>query len=260
MFRTLAAGCLVWLIACQNLEGPASATTPQLLVQAVMNAGTDMQVVIVSRTRTGLSATVSGGIGDNEPVLAAKVTVIAPNGTVMVASEHDSVCECAPGMYTIHPFSSGIDLRQGGTYTLHVRTTLGEEVSGATTIPVDTQRVIGVPGRVFLPAQDTLRLTWSRVPGARRYEVSIGRPLTAEHQIFTDTTITLPGNTLDPAGDSIFPVGPVEVLVSAVDVNYYDYYRAQSDPFAGAPPSHLTGAVGVFGSIVPILIAELQVR
>jgi len=31
-----------------------------------------------------------------------------------------------------------------------------------------------------------------------------------------------------------------------VDVNYYDYYRSQSDPFAGAAPSHLVGAVGVF--------------
>jgi hypothetical protein len=163
-------------------------------------------------------------------------------------------------MYTIHPFSSGIDLRQGGTYTLHVRTTLGEEVSGTTTIPVDTQRVIALPRRVFLRAQDTLRLTWSRVPGARRYAVSIGSRLTGEHQIFTDTAIMVPGSTLDPAGDNIFPVGLVEVLVSAVDVNYYDYYRAQSDPFAGAPPSHLTGAVGVFGSIAPILVAALQVR
>jgi hypothetical protein len=50
------------------------------------------------------------------------------------------------------------------------------------------------------------------------------------------------------------------VTVSAVDVNYYDYYRAQSDPFAGAPPSHLTGAVGVFGAYVPMLGGQLQVR
>jgi hypothetical protein len=225
-----------------------------------MNAGTDMQVVIVSRTRTGLTATVSGGIGNNEPVLGANVTVMAPNGIVMVASEHDSVCDCSPGMYTIHPFSSGIDLRDGGTYTLHVRTTLGDEVSGTTTIPVDTQQFIRLPRRVFVRAQDTLRLTWSRAPGARSYEVAIGLPQTGVHQIFTDTTITVPGSALTPLGDNIFPIGPVEVLVSAVDANYYDYYRAQSDPFAGAPPSHLTGAVGVFGSVVPILISELQVR
>jgi hypothetical protein len=63
------------------------------------------------------------------------------------------------------------------------------------------------------------------------------------------------------AGDPVFPRGrPVEVLVSAVDMNYYDYYRAQSDPFAGAAPSHLVGAIGVFGAVVPLLLTELQVQ
>jgi hypothetical protein len=43
-------------------------------------------------------------------------------------------------------------------------------------------------------------------------------------------------------------------------MNYYDYYRAQSDPFAGAAPSHLVGAIGVFGAVVPLLLTELQVQ
>ena len=52
----------------------------------------------------------------------------------------------------------------------------------------------------------------------------------------------------------------VRVIVSAVDQNYYDYYSTQSDPFAGPAPGHLAGAVGVFGSIAPIVSLQLTVR
>jgi hypothetical protein len=84
---------------------------------------------------------------------------------------------------------------------------------------------------------------------------------TSEYRTFADTSITIPGTQLTVAGDPVFPRGrPVEVLVSAVDMNYYDYYRAQSDPFAGAAPSHLVGAIGVFGAVVPLLLTELQVQ
>jgi hypothetical protein len=59
----------------------------------------------------------------------------------------------------------------------------------------------------------------------------------------------------------VFPLGArMEVWVIAVDVNYYDYYRAQSDPFAGAAPSHLSGAVGVFGSLAPIIFGQIDIR
>ena len=71
----------------------------------------------------------------------------------------------------------------------------------------------------------------------------------------------IPGTALTLTGDEILPAGAsVDVMVSAVDANYYDYYRSQSDPFAGAAPSHLTGATGVFGSLAPILVTELHVR
>jgi hypothetical protein len=49
-------------------------------------------------------------------------------------------------------------------------------------------------------------------------------------------------------------------MVSAVDANYHEYMRIQSDPFAGAPPSRLIGAEGVFGAMVPMLIKSYDVR
>jgi hypothetical protein len=232
---------------------------PQLVVQSVMNTQTLREIVIVTRARTGVIATVSGGIGDDEPVLGANVMVMAPNGRTMIAAKHDPDCDCAPGMYTFYPSRNGVDLSQGGTYTLHVRTASGEEVSGSTTIPTNTSPLLAATRRVFFRSRDTLRLSWPRIPGARSYQVTIGAA-TNTYQVFTDTSITMAGTALTVGGEDIFPVGPVDALVNAVDVNYYEYYRAQSDPFAGAPPTNLVGAVGVFGSVVPMLIADLLVR
>jgi hypothetical protein len=115
---------------------------------------------------------------------------------------------------------------------------------------------------VFFRLRDTLRLSWPRVPGARSYELLLrSHRFGDEYRIFTDTTVLIPGTALTLTGDEILPAGAsVDVMVSAVDANYYDYYRSQSDPFAGAAPSHLTGAMGVFGSVAPILVTELQVR
>jgi hypothetical protein len=98
------------------------------------------------------------------------------------------------------------------------------------------------------------------VQGARSYEVIV-RSDTAEYRIFTDTTVSLPGTLLTFAGYMVFPpLSDVTILVSAVDTNYYDYYRTQTDPFAGVPPGHLAGALGVFGSVAPILLEPVRVR
>lgn len=262
MLRVTAGVCVVLLTACQSLESPASATTSRLVVHAVLNTKNyGYQFILLSRARTGVNPTVSGDIGDDEPVLGATVTITAPNGTAVVATE-DPGCYC-PGVYrfdTLDPFGFGASLYQGGTYTLHVRTPAGEEVSGTMTAPSDTSSGIYGSTRVFVRARDTLRLSWRRLPGARSYEVVIGIPRAAQYRTFADTSIAVPGTALTIEGDDVFPIGQIEVTVSAVDVNYYDYYRAQSDPFAGAPPSHLTGAVGVFGAYVPMLGGQLQVR
>jgi hypothetical protein len=264
MLRVTAGVCVVLLTACQSLESPASATTSRLVVHAVLNTKNyGYQFILLSRARTGVNPTVIGGIGDDEPVPGATVTITAPNGTAVVATD-DPGCNCQPGVYRFNTFDFGASLYQvqyqGGTYTLHVRTPLGEEVSGTMTAPSDTSSGIYGSTRVFVRARDTLRLSWRRLPGARSYEVVIGIPRAAQYRTFADTSIAVPGTALTIEGDDVFPIGQVEVTVSAVDVNYYDYYRAQSDPFAGAPPSHLTGAVGVFGAYVPMLGGQLQVR
>jgi hypothetical protein len=244
---------------CNDLEAPAPAQQGRLVVHAVLDAGASRQIVLVHRARTGTPNSVTGGFSDDDPVDDAIVTITAPDGTVMSGSRFgdDSGACCIPGIWEIDPGLAGVDVRAGGTYTLHVRTGLGEEVTGKTTVPAPSQRV-GVTPRLFFRARDTLRLSWPRLAGAFSYEVIVRSQF--EYRLFTDTSVAIPGNRLSISGDEVFRTGPADVLVSAVDENYYDYYRSQSDPFAGAAPSHLIGAVGVFGSIAPLLEAPLNVR
>ena len=249
------------LVGCQNLEAPAPSQATRLVVHAMLDTQSDVQTVLVYRARTGVpNAIEARGVSDDEPVSDAQVSIVGPDGVTLGAgrpSYPSGEC-CVTGTYVIQP---PLPFPLGGTYTLRIRTPLGEEVTGTTTVPGPARLVLDTP-RTFFRLRDTLRLSWPRVPGARSYEVMIRLDrFDNEYRTFTDTSFTIAGTALTIAGDEIFfPGQDANVVVSAVDVNYYDFYRSQSDPFAGAAPSHITGAVGVFGSINPIFATVLLVR
>lgn len=244
---------VVLLSSCLDLEKVTAPNPPQLVVQGVLNFDDSQQEVFVSLARTG-NAT------HDQPVGGAKVSMTTPIGnTERSGLLVDSLGKCCvPGVYVFD--TPGQPLVAGGTYVLHVQAPSGDEVTGTTTIPV-APRPVAIPARVFFRDRDTLRLSWPHVVGARSYEVLVeGDSPFPQYRVFTDTSIAIPGMALTIYGDMVFNVGLVNVIVSAVDANYYEYYRAQSDPLAGAPPSKLTGAVGVFGSIAPIIYTGLNVR
>lgn len=254
----------VLLAGCMHLEDPAPSQESRLVVHAVLDLFSGDQEVLLYRARTGLpNAVVGNNFSDDEPVEDASVSMTGPDGVTAPADRlltQLGDC-CVPGIYLFRTTAGGILLKTAATYTLHIRTPLGEEVTGTTTIPGPAHPTQD-PARIFFRLRDTLRLTWTQVPGAASYEVVIRMPQFGEvYRAFADSALTIAGTALTIAGDEIFPRGQdASVVVSAVDVNYYDYYRSQSDPFAGAAPSHLTGAVGVFGSIVPIYATQLLVR
>jgi hypothetical protein len=262
--RPLVLGVLL-LAGCLHLEDPAPPQETRLVVHAVLNTNAGQQYVLVYRARTGVPNAVEGGsLSDDEPVTDALITVTGADGTTYGAvnvANPSGEC-CVSGTYIIGlPPLLPMPVTGARTYDLRVRTPLGEEVTGTTTVPGPAQPIQD-PTRIFFRLRDTLRLSWPRVPGAASYEVVIRMPrFDQEYRTFADTSFTIAGTALTITGDEIFERGQdASVLVSAVDVNYYDYYRSQSDPFAGAAPSHLTGAVGVFGSIVPIYATQLVVR
>lgn len=252
------------LAGCTNLEAPAASQATRLVVHAIVDMQASDQTVLVYRARTGLPNAVEGGdLTDDEPVGDALVSITGPDGTTLTADRlfNPTGDCCLAGVYLFPSSPVGLPLTSGGTYTLRIRTSIGEDVTGTTTMPGPAQLRLESP-RIFFRLRDTLQLSWPRVPGAAGYEVIIQLPqFGQEYRTFADTSFSLAGTALTIAGDEIFARGQdANVVVSAVDANYYDYYRSQSDPFAGAAPSHLTGAVGVFGAIVPIFAMQLRVR
>jgi len=246
------------IAGCRDLEDPTAAAAPRLVVHAVLDASSSTQQVLVARARTGATTTTASSLTDDEPVFGATVELIAPDGQREVRFEQSPA---NPGVYAFIPnLTSPFNLALGSTYTLHVHTPDGEDVSGMTTIPSPPPSP-AFSVQPFSRSRDTLRLTWHPVPGARSYELVIRSRRTERYRTFTDTSLVLPGTALTVNGDTIFTPGRLlDVVVTAVDVNYYEYYRAQSDPFAGASPSRLSGAEGVFGSVVTIHAMQVQVR
>lgn len=256
MRRLLAAAALTGLLGCVD-QLPVTPNANALIVQAVLDAGAPDQYVIVQQTE--------GAISQEFAVEGATVTLIFPDGQALDAvAEHDpkrvEVDGNEPPVGTIYHFALGARaLTPGGTYQLRVVTPDGRVVTGETTIPhmqpVSDTAIETVPFALF---RDTLALAWRRVAGASSYEVHVGGAR-GDVTVFTDTSIVLTTQSLSSAvGGS----GTTSALVvSAVDANYYDYYRHKPDSFTGnGVISHLNGAIGLFGSIVEVERRTLDFR
>ena len=236
-------------------QAPTAPAANALIVHAVLDLGSRDQDVMVEST--------TGAIDQQRPVTGAVVTITTPDGHGLLAEETlDStyyrrarIDEVPLRMTTVYRVSLdryGIDLVPGGTYRLQVTTPDGREVSGTTKIPnavLDT----GSTTQTIDP-RDTIRMSVPRVAGASAYEVYAS--WRGKAAFFNDTAVALPA----PPGGG-FIVTPQRVIVSAVDQNYYDYFRRASDPWTGSGLiSHLDGAIGVFGSIVPVLRLHVIVQ
>ena len=247
----LAAVCLA---ACVD-DTPVTPSAHALLVHSVLDAGARDQWVIVQST--------DGSFAGQVAVAGATVTMTLPNGaTVTAAEEPDSTVAQGvreqPVISPVYHFAldrSGIALVPGGTYQLRVVVPDGRVVTGRTTIP-NAIAVSAVRDTATIDfKRDTLTADVARVPGAARYETNIafvgGSSL---FSIFSDTAVSLPGTLgVFSAVVRANASAPARVVISAVDSAYYAYYRRSSDPLSGiGTDGNLTGAVGVFGSIVVV--------
>lgn len=229
------AGCFSQL----PLESGAST----LVVTSVLNALQDTQVVVVQRT-------VNGGPSPS-PVDSAMVLITGPDGIAMTGVE---MKDAAVGSsYRVVLSASHEQLVPGGVYRLRVALKTGEEVTGTTTIPLAQSVAPPASTESFASTTDTLRLSWPIVKAAAGYEVRV-QSSAGVYAVFADTNATLPGTARSLDGKPVFVDGLVHaVSVSAVDAAYHNYYRTSSDEFTGAAvQGNLTGAQGVFGSLVVI--------
>jgi hypothetical protein len=255
--------CLM-LAACEPPTDPIDPGSRQLLVQAVLDAASEQQTVTLAWTE-------STDFGSTRPVSGAFVRVETPHGFYVDGVEDIDPSrpgDIEPGSYRVN--LAGIFLAPGATYTLRVILQTGEVVTGTTTIPnvSRTQSVELIP--TFVRARDTLKVELPRAPGVKGHQVAIRSEFTQGGETFSfdtylafvDTSVTIAGTARTMENNEVFHEGSsATVVVVAVDDNYYNYYHPTVDPFAGAPPSRLTGALGFFGSVVPVRALRIgQVR
>ena len=271
MVTRILCAVLVTATACTFPEQPLPAGNREVVVHSILDPSRRYQLVTLSMT--------DGAQEVQQELDEATVSITAPDGTVMTAQQDSArdpngkAINALPD-YRVDLQTLGMSLVPGGTYKLRVVVRSGAIITGETTIPDATPAPLP-PATSFNRRQDTLRLNWSHVPGARTYDVQVwsGVQFVTEpnytyynfaslrYSAFADTSITLAGTAHDWTDSEIFGENTnTRVVVYAVDDNYYEYYRLLGDPFIGAAPTRLVGGFGVFGAIVPLVQRQLTVK
>jgi hypothetical protein len=264
------AGVLL-LAACEFDRVGIPRTDAFVSMHAVLSVSAATQVVLLERTRNGSVFIVSPPFDLVDPVMSdegiaesgATVLLVSPAGDTVQAREDYTTRGDGRGQGIYRAAVRGSDLQRGAPYRLVVQTTRGELLGATTSVPVadaDTLRDIAL----FDRSRDTITVSWPATPGARAYFVRIETPF-GPRSFFTDgTTLRLTGDLRNVDVDELprvfIPGFPQAVTVSAVDSNFYDWYRSSNNTLTGAGlVNRVTGGLGVFGSLVRLHLQELRV-
>lgn len=257
------------VVACDIEKIAIPRTEQQLALHGVLSATAATQVVLLERTRNGSVTTfappfdLESSIG-GDPGIAeggAFMTITTPDGRTLIAREDIVGGATGVGVYRFQ--LPGSTLQRGASYHLAVRTIKGELLSAETSVPSGTAASVA-QSSVFDRAKDTMALAWTAVAGARSYFVRIETPF-GPRSFFTDSThIRLGGDLrnvdLDALPRVFIPGFPQAVTVSAVDSNYYDWFRTHNGELTGTGLiNRVSGGLGVFGSLVRLRFQDIAV-
>jgi hypothetical protein len=259
-------------VACTFDQKSIAVQPAQVVVHAILDPGAVEQQVLIERTLSGTVNIAKNqrfdpddpiNSGGGIPIAGAVVTVSGPTG---VFNGIEAIAPGRPSNYSTGRYilTSGtiqlgpqVPLQPGGRYDLHIRTPDGTIVTGSTVIPKATTVEAGSRLDAFNRDGDSLRITWKEVPAARSYLLRIESPF-GPFLLFSDSTrLALAGDLRNYFAASLervfIPGFRQRVNLSAVDSNFFDYYRSRNDPFTGSGIiNRLTGGVGVFGSAVSL--------
>jgi hypothetical protein len=263
---------LLFLVAgCEIEKVTIPRTVARVAMHGVLSATAATQVVLLERTRTGSVAMIAppfeldDPFGSDEGIAekGAVVTLATPAGETLFARE-DIVGRVDGTGGGIYRFAlPGDALERGGTYHVSARTSKGEVLTAETVVPEGVAAAVAEQ-RVFDRARDTVVMEWPAAAGARSYFVRIETPF-GPRSFFTDSTrVRLTGDVRNvdlAALPRVFIPGfPQAVTVSAVDSNYYDWYRTHNDALTGTGLiNRVHGGLGVFGSLVRLRFEDFLV-
>jgi hypothetical protein len=242
----------------------------------MLSATAPSQVVLLEHTRNGSVQLIAPPFDVTDPVVSdegiaetgATMTLQTPTGELYVASEDNTTRIDGKGQGIYRFALPGSALQRNAPYKLTVLTKAGATLAAETSVPGGTAVVDPAPG--FLPdvlfdrSRDTMDLRWTAVPGARSYFVRVETPY-GPLSFFTESTfVRLPGMLRNSDVTSLprvfVPGFPQTVTVSAVDSNYYDWYRTRNDAISGEGlVNRVQGGIGVFGSLVRLRLDEVHV-
>jgi len=246
-------------------------TDPQLALHGVLSVTASSQVVLLERTRTGRVSLVAPPFDIGDPVVSdegiaetgAQMTLVWPDGTTSIAKEDNTTRSDGKGQGIYRFAIAGSQLQRNATYRLTVRTTKNEVLTAETSVPGGDPATVASSGTMDR-SRDTLVITWPATPGARSYFVRVETPL-GPRSFFTEgTQVQLPGLLRNTERDELphvfFPGFAQAVTVSAVDSNYYDWYRTHNDELSGEGLiNRVSGGLGVFGSLVRLRFDSLTI-
>jgi hypothetical protein len=267
---------LVLLASACEIEKVAIGRPPNMLaLHGMLSATAPSQVVLVERTRNGSVQLIAPPFDVTDPIVSdegiaetgAAVTLQAPNGTIYTASEDNTTRVDGKGQGIYRFMLPGAGLLRNAPYRLTILTATGATLTAETSVPGGTAADDPggfVPDVLFDRTRDTMDIRWAGVPGARSYFVRVETPY-GPLSFFTESTfVRLPGTLRNADVLSLphvfIPGFPQTVTVSAVDSNYYDWYRTRNDPISGEGlVNRVKGGIGVFGSLVRLQLQQVHV-
>jgi hypothetical protein len=259
------------LTACELDKVGIPRTQSEIALHSVLSASASTQVVLLERTRNGSVRMFAPPFDLEDPIVSDKgvaesraiVTLMTPDGRSLFAVE-DAVARSDRKGEGIYRFSlPGATLARGGTYRLMVRTEKREELTAETVMPGGTTAPVPEE-RAFDRSRDTVSLAWPASPNAAAYFVRVETPF-GPRQFFTQSTrVRLPGDLrnvdLKVLPHVFIPGFPQAITVSAVDSNYYDWYRTHNDALSATGlVNRVQGGIGVFGSLVRLEYVAMEV-
>jgi hypothetical protein len=259
------------VVGCEFEKVGIPRTDARVAMHAVLSASASSQVVLLERTRNGSVFILSPPFDLGDPVMSdegiaeqnAWVRMATPDGDTLLGIEDHITRGDGKGRGIYRFFVDGTTLIRGATYRLLIQTSSGEMLSAETAIPEGTPDMVR-DVRSFDRASDVALVSWPAVAGARAYLVRIESPW-GPRSFFTDSThVRLAGDLRNVDVEALpkmfIPGFPQGVTVSAVDSNYYDWYRSQNNALTGTGLiNRVEGGFGLFGSLVRLHLEEFDV-
>ena len=257
--------------ACQIERVAIPSPDTRVVMHSVLSATASTQVVLLERTRNGTVFVLGPGFDLPDPVIGdaglaesgALVRLTTPDGKVLLAREDIASPSDGKGAGNYRFFLPGASLQRNATYRLTVQTVAGENLSAETSVPLGLAADVAEQ-LVFDRSRDTVAIAWPASPGARAYFVRIETPF-GPRAFFTDSTrLRLTGELRNADSETLphvfIPGYPQAITVSAVDSNYYDWFRTRNDAVSGTGLlSRVQGGLGMFGSLVRLRYQDLHV-